>query len=107
MSENFAELLEESFSGHQLKKDQVIKGEVISVDSDFVVINAGLKSEGFVPIEQFYDEAGDLEIAVGDIVEVALDDIEDGLDTLDEILEEVGEKRAKQAGGGIAYLLGE
>lgn len=78
MSESFAELFEESLSKTLMRPDEIIVGTVVKIESDYVVINAGLKSEGFVPIEQFYSEAGDLEVAEGDEVDVALDAIEDG-----------------------------
>ena len=78
MSESFAELLEESFANQQLRPGAIINGEVVDIRPDVVVVNAGLKSEGVIPIEQFYDESGELEIKVGDQVEVALDAVEDG-----------------------------
>lgn len=78
MSESFAELFEQSLQNTNLRPDEIIKGNVVRIDKDFVIINAGLKSEGFIPTEQFLDEHGKLEVAVGDEVEVALDAIEDG-----------------------------
>jgi small subunit ribosomal protein S1 len=78
MSDNFAQLFEESLSKINMKPGAIIKGKVIAVTDDFVTVNAGLKSEGFIPVEQFKDEQGTLEIAIGDTVDVALDAIEDG-----------------------------
>jgi len=78
MTESFAELFEESVANLNLKPGTMIMGTVIDVNDDFVVVNAGLKSEGTIPKEQFLDTNGDLEIAIGDQVEVALDAVEDG-----------------------------
>jgi small subunit ribosomal protein S1 len=78
MSESFAELFEESLSTTQLRPGSILTGTVVSIGSDLVVVNAGLKSEGMIPIEQFRNESGELEVAVGDIVDVALEAVEDG-----------------------------
>ena len=78
MTESFAELFEQSQTLNKLKPGAIVSGIVVEVRNDVVVINAGLKSEGIVPIEQFRNEAGDLEVRVGDEVKVALDAIEDG-----------------------------
>ncbi|HGG59402.1 MAG TPA: 30S ribosomal protein S1 [Gammaproteobacteria bacterium] len=79
MSESFAELFEESLSLSQMQPGKVISGTVIDITPDVVVVNAGLKSEGVVPIEQFYSPSGELEVKVGDLVEVTLESIEDGM----------------------------
>jgi small subunit ribosomal protein S1 len=78
MTESFADLFEESVANLNLKPGTMIMGTVIDVNDDFVVVNAGLKSEGTIPKEQFLDASGDLEVAIGDQVEVALDAVEDG-----------------------------
>jgi len=78
MSESFAELFEESFASQQLKSGAIIKGTVVAVNDDVVIISAGLKSEAVIPIEQFQNENGEAEISVGDEFEVALDAVEDG-----------------------------
>ncbi|HJU07832.1 MAG TPA: 30S ribosomal protein S1 [Rhodanobacteraceae bacterium] len=78
MNESFAELFEQSQSLNKLKPGSIVSGIVVDIRSDVVVINAGLKSEGIVPIEQFREEDGTLEIHIGDEVKVALDAIEDG-----------------------------
>ena len=78
MSESFAELLEESLANQQIKPGAILNGEVIDVNSDVVIVNAGLKSEAVIPASQFLNEEGDLEVDVGDTVEVALDTVEDG-----------------------------
>ncbi|HET8942679.1 MAG TPA: 30S ribosomal protein S1 [Rudaea sp.] len=78
MTESFAELFEQSQTLSKLKPGAIVSGIVVEIRNDVVVINAGLKSEGIVPIEQFRDEQGELEVALGDEVKVALDAIEDG-----------------------------
>ena len=78
MSESFKELFEQSIIGAQFYPGAIISAKVIGIDDDYVTLNAGLKSEGIVAIEEFHDLNGNLEINVGDIVEVALDSVEDG-----------------------------
>jgi len=78
MSESFAELLEESFSKLNMTPGSIVEGTVVDVRNDIVVVNAGLKSEGVISIDQFKTERGEVNVAVGDVVEVALDAIEDG-----------------------------
>ena len=79
MSENFAQLFEESLAYTQMKPGTIINATVIDVTPDVVVVSAGLKSEGVIPIEQFYGPDGELEVKVGDVVEVTLDSVEDGM----------------------------
>ena len=79
MSESFAELFEESLAFTQMKPGTIINGTVIDIRSDIVVVSAGLKSEGIIPIEQFYSIGGELEVGIGDVVEVTLDSVEDGM----------------------------
>jgi small subunit ribosomal protein S1 len=81
MSESFAELFEESLSTTQLRPGSIVSGTVVSVGSDVVIVNAGLKSEGMIPVEQFRNEIGEVEVAVGDSVDVALEAVEDGFGT--------------------------
>lgn len=78
MSESFQELFEKSIIGAQFYTGAIINATVIHIDDDFVTLNAALKSEGIVPIEEFFDANGELEIKMGDVVEVALDSVEDG-----------------------------
>ncbi len=79
MTESFAELFEQSQTSlARLKPGSIVTGVVVEVRNDVVVIHAGLKSEGIVPIEQFKDDNGDIHIAVGDEVKVALDSLENG-----------------------------
>lgn len=78
MSESFKELFEQSIVGAQFYPGAIISAKVINIDSDYVTLNAGLKSEGIVSIDEFQGKNGELEINVGDNVEVALDSVEDG-----------------------------
>lgn len=78
MSESFADLFEESLQELNMAPGSIVTGTVIAIENDFVIVNAGLKSEGVIPREQFIDEQGELTIAVGDEVKVALESVEDG-----------------------------
>lgn len=78
MAESFAELFEKSIENTELKPGSIIEAEVVEVGKDFVVLNAGLKSEGFIPVEQFTNAKGEVTVKPGDKVEVALEALEDG-----------------------------
>ncbi len=78
MSESFAELFEESIASQRIKPGTIITASVVDVGPEAVVVNAGLKSEAVIPVSQFIDEHGEVEVAIGDEVEVALDAVEDG-----------------------------
>jgi len=78
MSESFAEMFEESVSNLNTQVGTIINGTVVDINKDAVVVYAGLKSEGIIPIDQFKVTDGVLEVEVGDSVEVALDMLEDG-----------------------------
>ena len=78
MSESFAELFEQSLVNKEMRPGTIVTGTVIDIQSDAVIVNAGLKSEGVIPIEQFYNNQGEIEVSVGDAVEVSLDAVEDG-----------------------------
>jgi len=78
MTESFAQLFEESLKTTQMKPGSIVRGTVVEVRPDFVVVNAGLKTEGVIPAEQFKDENGEISVKVGDVVEVALKSLEDG-----------------------------
>jgi len=78
MTESFAELFEQSLVSQSLTPGTIITGTVVEIRDDVVVVNAGLKSEGIVPIYQFRSTNGELEVEVGDSVEVSLEAIEDG-----------------------------
>ncbi len=81
MSESFAELFEESLKELEMAPGSIVTGTVVAVENDFVIVNAGLKSEGIIPLEQFKDDKGQLTVAVGDQVKVALEALEDGFGT--------------------------
>lgn len=78
MSENFAKMFAESLTQTKLYPGAIVSGEVIDIGKDYVVVNAGLKSDSNVPISQFFDDNGKLEVQVGDVVDLALDALEDG-----------------------------
>ncbi len=78
MGESFAQLFEESLVTTQMRPGAIIKGIVVHVDDDVVIVNAGLKSEGVIPAEQFKNDLGELDVNIGDEVDVALDAVEDG-----------------------------
>jgi small subunit ribosomal protein S1 len=76
--ENFAQLLEESLAVTKMRPGSIITGTVVSVGSEYVTVHAGLKSESIIPIDQFRNERGEIEVVAGDEIEVALDTVEDG-----------------------------
>src|SRR4030066_505976 len=78
MSESFAELFEQSQKVSKIQPGGLLMGEVMRIDNDFVVIDAGLKSQGIIPAEQFRDGAGQLTVKVGDHIEVVLEYMENG-----------------------------
>ena len=78
MSESFAALFEESLQRSEMRAGEVITAEVVRVEHNFVVVNAGLKSEAYIPIDEFKNDKGELEVQVGDFVSVAIDAIENG-----------------------------
>ena len=77
--ESFADLFAESVKQQDMKSGEVISAEVVRIDRNFVVVNAGLKSEGHIPLEEFLNDQGELEVNVGDFVSVAIDSLENGL----------------------------
>jgi small subunit ribosomal protein S1 len=78
MSESFAELFEESLQSVDMAPGAIVTGVIIDIDKDWVTVHAGLKSEGIIPIEQFYDDNGNIAAAIGDEVQVSLETVEDG-----------------------------
>ena len=78
MSESFADLFEESLQQIDMTPGSIVSGTVVDIDSDWVTVNAGLKSEGVIPLAQFLSDNGELELSIGDIVDVALEAVEDG-----------------------------
>ena len=77
-SESFAALFEESLNRQEMKQGEVITAEVIRVDYNFVVVNAGLKSEAYIPLEEFKNDNGELDVKPGDFVSVAIESLENG-----------------------------
>lgn len=78
MTESFAQLFEESLKEIETRPGSIVRGVVVAIDKDVVLVDAGLKSESAIPAEQFKNAPGELEIQVGDEVDVALDAVEDG-----------------------------
>jgi small subunit ribosomal protein S1 len=78
MTESFSEMFEQSLANQRIRPGMILTGRVISVGDDMVVVSVGLKSEAVIPIDQFRNERGEIEVAAGDEIEVALDAVEDG-----------------------------
>ncbi|WP_137939385.1 30S ribosomal protein S1 [Chitinivorax sp. B] len=76
--ESFAALFEESLTRQEMRSGEVITAEVVGVDQNFVTVNAGLKSESLIPVEEFRNDRGEVEIKIGDFVTVAIDTLENG-----------------------------
>ncbi|MFT6987281.1 MAG: small subunit ribosomal protein S1 [Psychromonas sp.] len=78
MMESFAELFEESLQTVETRPGTIVKGTIVGIRNNLVFVDAGLKSEAAIPVEEFKNAAGELEVAVGDVCDVALDAVEDG-----------------------------
>ena len=78
MSESFAQLFEESLKGLETRQGSIVSGTVVAIQKGFVLVDAGLKSESAIPVAEFQNAQGELEVKVGDTVNVALDAVEDG-----------------------------
>jgi small subunit ribosomal protein S1 len=78
IEDNFAALFEESLARQEMRQGELITAEVTRVDFNIVVVNAGLKSESFIPIEEFKNDKGEIEVKAGDFVTVAIESLEDG-----------------------------
>jgi len=78
MTESFAELFEQSIASQRIRPGTILNGLVVEVGQDYVIVNVGLKSEAVIPSDQFKNEKGEIEVSVGQTVEVALDSVEDG-----------------------------
>jgi small subunit ribosomal protein S1 len=76
--ESFAALFEESLEHQEMRQGEVITAEIVGIDHNFVTVNAGLKSESLIPVEEFKNDLGEIEATVGDFVSVAIESIEDG-----------------------------
>jgi small subunit ribosomal protein S1 len=78
MTESFEELFEQSIASQRIRPGTILNGLIVEVGQDYVIVNVGLKSEAVIPSDQFKNEKGEIEVAVGETVEVALDSVEDG-----------------------------
>ena len=76
--ESFADLFADSVKNQDMKSGEVISAEVVRVEHNFVVVNAGLKSESYIPREEFLNDQGEIEVEAGDFVSVAIDSLENG-----------------------------
>ncbi|MGL5002765.1 MAG: S1 RNA-binding domain-containing protein, partial [Casimicrobium sp.] len=76
--ESFASMFEESLGRQEMRQGEVITAEVVRVDYNIVVVNAGLKSEAYVPIEEFKNDRGEVEVKAGDFIQVAIESVENG-----------------------------
>ena len=78
MSESFAELFEESLTTVEMVPGSIVIGTVVDIDNEWVVVHAGLKSEGIIPRNQFVNESGEFSVEIGDQVKVAMEVVDDG-----------------------------
>ncbi|MCY3795660.1 MAG: S1 RNA-binding domain-containing protein, partial [Gammaproteobacteria bacterium] len=78
MSESFAELFEESLDTIEMAPGSIVTGTVVDIDNEWVVVHAGLKSEGIIPKSQFTNETGEFTLSIGDQVKVAMEVVDDG-----------------------------
>ena len=78
MSESFADLLDESIASLEMQPGSIVSGVVLDIDKNWVTVHVGLKSEGVISIDEFRTNDGQLNIEVGDQIEVALEAVEDG-----------------------------
>jgi small subunit ribosomal protein S1 len=79
MSESFADLFEESIIAVEMRPGAVVMGTVLDIDGDWVTVHAGLKSEAIIPIEEFYNDAREIEVKIGDQIKVSLESVDDGI----------------------------
>lgn len=92
MSESFADLFEESLNSTPMQPGKIVTGTVVNVGADVVMVNAGLKSEGAIPVSEFMNERGEITVSVGDLVDVSLESLEDGFGAT-----QLSRDKAKQA----------
>ena len=95
--ENFAQLLEESFTLQEMNPGEVITAEVVGIDQNFVTVNAGLKSESLIDVAEFKNAQGEIEVKVGDFVTVTIESVENGFGET-----KLSREKAKRAAGWIA-----
>src|SRR4030065_2699586 len=93
--EIFAALFEEALTHQEMRQGEVITAEIIGIDHNFVTLNAGLKSESLIPIEEFKNDLGEIEANIGDFVAVAIESIEDGFGAT-----KLSRERAKKIAAG-------
>ena len=77
-TESFADLFNQSLAAQEMRPGEVISAEVVRMDGNFVVVNAGLKSEAYIPLEEFKDDQGEVTVKPGDFVSVAIESVENG-----------------------------
>ena len=77
-TDSFAALFAESVAKQEMRTGEVISAEVIRIDQNHVIVNAGLKSESFIPVEEFYNDQREIDVQEGDFVSVAIESLEDG-----------------------------
>jgi len=92
MRESFADLFEESLNSTPMQPGKIVTGTVVNVGPDVVMVNAGLKSEGAIPVSEFLDEKGEVTVSIGDLVDVSLESLEDGFGAT-----QLSRDKAKQA----------
>ena len=95
--ENFAQLLEESFTLQEMNPGEVITAEVVGIDQNFVTVNAGLKSESLIDVAEFKNAQGEIEVKVGDFVTVTIESVENGFGET-----KLSREKAKRAADWIA-----
>ncbi|MCP2040700.1 small subunit ribosomal protein S1 [Neisseria sp. HSC-16F19] len=95
--ENFAQLLEESFTLQEMNPGEVITAEVVAIDNNFVTVNAGLKSESLIDVAEFKNPQGEIEVKVGDFVTVTIESVENGFGET-----KLSREKAKRAADWIA-----
>ena len=78
MTESFAQLFEESLKGLETRQGAVVKGTIVAIQKGFVLVDTGSKSESAIPAEEFFNAQGELEVQVGDVVDVVLKAVDDG-----------------------------
>ena len=89
MSESFADLFEESLQTIEMAPGSIVTGTVVDIDDDWVIVHAGLKSEGVIPKNQFLNEEGECTLSIGDQVKVAMEVVDDGFEKHDYLVKKL------------------
>ena len=97
-AESFAALFEESLTRKEMRVGEVITAEVLSVDDNWVVVNAGLKSESIIPAEEFKNDTGQVDVKPGDFVSVSIEALEDGFGATRLLQNGIGQQRERTYG---------